>query len=1068
MFSLNVHINADDWARSFGITERELDVLACLMSNTSSKKISSILEIKHKTVETHIFNIMQKLDKHSRISVVDFVKQAPVHHHLLERNHHLTMNFDFKEMLLKIKQRVPCEGVSCKIDCQDDHVKTKIEKDLKFLKVFCFERKKNLKTITVQIQETYPLTFFGTLKEILSHPLIEEAYLRFQNSKVHEKNVNVVAHIIHNHPLQPLSNKRFLLLIGGGVVLSGGAGLITYKLYPSATPIIRSDFMASMDAKIIKRETLINRIEEMCLNHTGIRVIALVGISGSGKTMLAQHYAITQNLPIIWFVHAQNSVSLIQSYFHLAYDLSKTKEERVELEYIKNINDEKDRSAKIIFYLKNKLKASEKEWLLIFDNVDHLEMIEEFLPKDEQTWGNGQVIITTKNNQIARHNYLEESHVIDLPELTDEEKINLFEKIQEKPSSNKEALKNFLRHIPSFPLDIFTAAYYIKNTNNSYDEYLTILKNNQISYVKDIGYNGKLRHEIIFSSLDQILDQHHDFYPFLLFLSLLNNHDISIDFLKSISDIKNIDIFLTKLSEFSLIKRECQGTLSIHQSTQESMMTYLLHKCPKEDIHHFLTLFINTIKTLTECAIEKNDQNLIYTLALHIIHALHHPVIDGSSKVHLEIQLGKLYFCLGDFKNAHLFLERNLLGFEMSHDFDHALGSIYLGATYDELSNHKMAEKFLEKAVHFFDNSDESQKLYLAKALCYLGKTYSQIGMREKSKTVLQKSLNLYQNDKTSNNIDKIRTQTLLAETYMYGGDFKQAEHLFKDNEQSYTQISQNHPQLLWNSLRLGRLYMFLGQPLSAQKIFEKGIKDLRKFFKNDQAKLGWHYAYLGDIYRVMGFLEKAENNLMNGFKIYTTLYDETHPMIAWYKGYLGCFYNESEEYEKAKKNLEESLKISQTVYEKNPTRYAPVVHSLAYTYTQLGFFEQAESFYQKALSIYEEQYGKESIQYALVLKDFGFFHLKTTSFDQAEHYLKESLQSLTKADHCEVYKCLEYLGDLYVLKGNYKEAKKSYLQAIRLARKTFHKKSIHFKRLNDKLWKNCSVWEYLIYIIKE
>jgi len=38
-------------------TERELDVVACIVRGRISKKIATILSVTHKTIETHISNI---------------------------------------------------------------------------------------------------------------------------------------------------------------------------------------------------------------------------------------------------------------------------------------------------------------------------------------------------------------------------------------------------------------------------------------------------------------------------------------------------------------------------------------------------------------------------------------------------------------------------------------------------------------------------------------------------------------------------------------------------------------------------------------------------------------------------------------------------------------------------------------------------------------------------------------------------------------------------------------------------------------------------------------------------
>lgn len=57
-------------------TPREIDVIACLLHGRGTSKIASLLDISPTTVMTHIQNIMEKLDCHSRESIIDFVERS--------------------------------------------------------------------------------------------------------------------------------------------------------------------------------------------------------------------------------------------------------------------------------------------------------------------------------------------------------------------------------------------------------------------------------------------------------------------------------------------------------------------------------------------------------------------------------------------------------------------------------------------------------------------------------------------------------------------------------------------------------------------------------------------------------------------------------------------------------------------------------------------------------------------------------------------------------------------------------------------------------------------------------
>lgn len=57
-------------------TQREIDIIACIVKGRSSKKISTFLNISPRTVETHVRHISQKLECHSRENIIDFIEKT--------------------------------------------------------------------------------------------------------------------------------------------------------------------------------------------------------------------------------------------------------------------------------------------------------------------------------------------------------------------------------------------------------------------------------------------------------------------------------------------------------------------------------------------------------------------------------------------------------------------------------------------------------------------------------------------------------------------------------------------------------------------------------------------------------------------------------------------------------------------------------------------------------------------------------------------------------------------------------------------------------------------------------
>lgn len=72
-------------------TKREIDVIACILSGKSVKKIAQFLFISPRTVENHIHNIMLKLGCQSQEKIIEFIEKSDKF--LLVRKHYLNLLF---------------------------------------------------------------------------------------------------------------------------------------------------------------------------------------------------------------------------------------------------------------------------------------------------------------------------------------------------------------------------------------------------------------------------------------------------------------------------------------------------------------------------------------------------------------------------------------------------------------------------------------------------------------------------------------------------------------------------------------------------------------------------------------------------------------------------------------------------------------------------------------------------------------------------------------------------------------------------------------------------------------
>jgi len=99
-------------------THREIDIIACILSGKTAKKVALFLSISHKTVENHIRNIMIKLGCRAQENIIDFIEKYNKFN--LIKNHYskLLVQFLFETELKKIAANpLSKKSINCLIVC---------------------------------------------------------------------------------------------------------------------------------------------------------------------------------------------------------------------------------------------------------------------------------------------------------------------------------------------------------------------------------------------------------------------------------------------------------------------------------------------------------------------------------------------------------------------------------------------------------------------------------------------------------------------------------------------------------------------------------------------------------------------------------------------------------------------------------------------------------------------------------------------------------------------------------------------------------------------------------------
>lgn len=1034
-------------------TPREIDILSCLLHNRGEKKISYLLSISVRTVNTHVHNIMLKIGQNSREHIIDFIERSGQLASLREYYINLLIHNLFLKQLLLIGKTYNKEGLNISLNCEADcekYLLEKLNKDLKLANIIVVDKNGQTVSYTMDINkfvEEYYFSVFELLIDVINKPNIEDCYKEFQRDFQTIGNVLVGENEKNDLPVQlSLESKifgihnRWLIVIFMMVASFFIAMLTTKEIYHNTTShsTICADLPLPYDEILLDRREILNKIDKKLYNSSGIRKVVLLGAGGSGKTTIAYQYARKQKNTLIWKISAENKENLMYSIKQLAYALCKTEEDNEELNSILQTKDGQEKERKLSVFLSSRVKTY-PNWLVIYNNVESFKDIRNYFPNDPRVWGDGNIIITTRDSNIANNNYILSENIVHVSELDKEEKFELFTKLMSNCNyylSDKNAVMEFLNKIPPYPLDISLAAYYIRKEKVSYEEYLKLFSEPEEDFISiqetilsDMGEYNQTRYHIITLSVRQLINSNNDFSDLLLLISLLNSQNISKDLLIAYKNEAVVSKFLHELKKFSLIEEELRSensknilSFSLHNITQSISLKYLTNILNLTQHSKQLWDVANILEHIMRQELEMPSSDKLQRIVVHVETFLNHGnLIDKNIAAKLYTQLGFYYFNNANYKKSIKLFDEALYIYNNNYHQNYekiAFLSTQLGKVYRNLGDYNKAQQFLEKASEIYTKHNISEPLKVTETQIYLGSVYRNLGNYQKSSKILEKVLITYEDKYGRKHIKTGKVLAYLGSTYKNLGKYKEAQSKLEEAYKIYENYyGIDHIQTAWISVRLGNVYRSVGEYDKAKELYEKARMLYKKYYGDDCIETAWVLSHLGSLSLVLGDFEQAHTLLKESLKVYSNNLPENHISIAWVIVYLGNNFCAQGEIDKAQKLLEKTVVIYKAAYGAEHIETTNSYNSLAKIYMAKNDLVKAEEFTNLASNIYE------------------------------------------KNNHADAYKVMETLGDIYNKKYleekkelNKSQARNYYQKALDITKGNFPPNSSHIKRIENKL----------------
>ncbi|WP_032112537.1 tetratricopeptide repeat protein [Candidatus Paracaedibacter symbiosus] len=1083
-------------------TKREIDVMACLLNARRTSKTASFLSIDPRTVETHVRNIMSKIECNSRERIIDFIEFSEKLPRMRQYYSLLRINTIFEKILRDISflqlekvliwalnypknkdsvfhhfiSHLKLAGIKVSTSAREKKASYGICFLPKFLaeeelypffqkipqnisKVLCLlplganytnipKNLVNSKNIDLVKQASYYFSFYAILKQILPNFNLDKFISEFEEQ---EKKIFPEDKL----PQISLSDKKLerlfvypikaYFLAAFFVIGLISSVLLAFQWDKKGHKHLHSqpDLIIPKESVFLNRPELINQIDNKLKGQSGIQSVALVGMGGSGKTTLARQYARMHIADIVWEINAETRENLNTSFEKLAQVLAKRELDQITLARIKEIKDPLEKEERIILFVKEHLK-SQSNWILIYDNVEVFTDIQKHFPYESHTWGQGKIILTTRDNNIENNKHI--NYVLIMPELDDQQRFNLFKKIMSNtdgyPSTLNQTkeINQFLKKIPPFPLDISIAAYYLKATKMSYVSYIENLEQSnkdftslQENILNEIGDYTKSRNGIIIVALQEIIKKHEDFAELLLTISLLDSQNIPRDLLSNFKNSLQVSSFVYNLKKYSLIINEQENSsspnlsVSIHRSIQAISLSYLtkilrleknkeLIKCISEKLVNY-----GIDKIIKEIDVPK-----MQVLAGHLEKLLNHKHLL-TSEVEGEVKgvLGVINYFFGDNKKAKNLFEASLLQLNKLHNEKPTLTALfigYLGNVYRDLGDYIKGKKLLEQSISIYKKYYPQSALNHAFFLVYLGIIERILGNYEVAKDLFQEGLSLHK------------------------------KH-FSDND-NYA---------AWVHGQLAIIDREIGDYEKAKVIMERSLDAFKKECSDIHFDIAWALEHLGDIYIKLDDSKKAKDALEESLRIYASYFPDELGQ-DWVFTYLQPL--SSSEDEKNYQLFAQITKKYKTHFHENYIYACYPLMLLGQAHIKLGNYKKAKVILEQVLTIYQINYGNTNIATAYALNALGEVYFIENNIKVSERFFNEACRIFRQNNHPDSYKCLENLSELYLKKsvvaqneGNIKLEKDfknqliNYLkQALEILQSRFPNNSPHTVRIKSKL----------------
>ena len=775
------------------------------------------------------------------------------------------------------------------------------------------------------------------------------------------------------------------------------------------------------------REHLLTELYEKFISKertTFCRVQAICGLGGIGKTQIAVEYAYRYRelyRYVLWIRATRET--LISDFVHLAHLLL--------------LPEREQQDQNVIAAAVKRWLTTQDGWLLIFDNVDDIEMIHDILPTEFR----GHVLLTTRLHTLGSL-----AHHVEVEQMSTEEGsllllrrtkiLTLDTVLDQAPAEDVTKAKELVQVLDGLPLALDQVGAYIEETDCSIAAYLNYYQSHQTSFLKRRGNPGFDHPESVATTFALSFEHVQianpvaaDLLRFCTFLApdtipeklIVAGASHLGPLLQCIATDRSIlDEAIGTLRRFSLVRRHRnRNALTIHRLVQAVLKGMMSDEERQEWANRAVRTVNSVFSDLDPTEMNHYQQYLSHAQAC-IMHIGQWNMLFPEA-ICLLNQTG---ICLKEqalYKEAEIVLQRSLAIREQllgSEHIDVAISLNNLALLYHDQGKYVQAEPLYTRALAIHEKNPISEELDIAILLNNLALLSDDQGKYFQAEARCQRALDMHIDVLGPKHPHVAMNLNNLAGVYRRQGKYTQAEFLLQQALTVYEQsLGSEHLFVALNLDNIAGIYRRQGRYTDAELLFRRALTIREQIVGRWHPEVATSLSNLAVLYDSISRFDQAEPLYKRALAIYEQVLSLQHPYVAVSLSNFAIHYYSQGNETRAKELIQSALEIDEQALGAKHPSVANDMNVLAVLYCHQGNYDQAEALHKQAQTILERSLGFKHSQIAHSLNNLAVLYHKQGKYTLAKSLYQQALviyQYIWGLEHTEVVACLNNLAKLY------------------------------------------------------